>query len=491
MPGHLRRDWKYQRAGSPSFPLFFCLLMLLAQLFIPGGAALAAGAESTLDLPKNEFRPVPTDYPVTNAVIAEDGKHVVIAHENDNLLSVWELPALRPVKEIPCPCPHFLLSLQGRLYVANYDTGTVSVYSQDNWQLVDQLQSGCNKLFYLSAPQGKHFAGIIIANGYNLSANGQYSVEVRAINTADDTNRLLAKQSRPSFPTVDFRGEGLLNFSESGTGLAFKYQDVLKGADELPHPETTTFYVGKTEQIVLYQPTAAPFWFSCNGAATAEFLFQGTPPKPVNLLRGQFIPDLNGQYAYAFCNGEFCTIRLDTLTIENRCQSTAFAALRKNFSYELDSIRFPAAISQGGDAYLLMVIPPQLYLGVFVNVIPPSSAVRLDPPGNAQGGQVGPGEPTARPSEPSSLQDSVRKATVGEALAIPVMPGGPPQAAFTLVNGPDNASVSDSGIFSWTPAASQTGQHHIKIRAKTESATTFIRFVIEVAPGGSGTGKTP
>ena len=114
--------------------------------------------------PAGELAPLPVEGAVTTAELTEDGLLLVVAHEAANKLSVYDVKAAKVVKTVTCPAPRHVLCRGGKVFVANYGKGTISVIDPaKDWAISDQVLSGASGVYYLSAPGGKFFKGVILA----------------------------------------------------------------------------------------------------------------------------------------------------------------------------------------------------------------------------------------------------------------------------------------------------------------------------------------
>src|SRR4051812_33548276 len=69
--------------------------------------------------------PLPLDKPVSAIALTEDGKQLVIAHEAENLLTIWDVAANKQVSSVSCVAPRYVICRGQHAYVASYDHGKV------------------------------------------------------------------------------------------------------------------------------------------------------------------------------------------------------------------------------------------------------------------------------------------------------------------------------------------------------------------------------
>jgi hypothetical protein len=55
------------------------------------------------------FAPIPTDEPVSDFALTEDGKQLVVAEQTGNRLAIVDLASGAVTKTVSCPAPHAVL----------------------------------------------------------------------------------------------------------------------------------------------------------------------------------------------------------------------------------------------------------------------------------------------------------------------------------------------------------------------------------------------
>ena len=113
-----------------------------------------------------EFQKLPLERPATTLATSEDGSLLLVAHEEADLVTAWDVKTVQKVAEARCESPRFILCRGGKLFVANCGKSTISVIDPAHeWQIVDMVDSGALDVCYLSAPGGEFFQGHIVATG--------------------------------------------------------------------------------------------------------------------------------------------------------------------------------------------------------------------------------------------------------------------------------------------------------------------------------------
>lgn len=106
-----------------------------------------------------EFKRLTPDA-ATAMAISEDGKSLFTAHADLNQVRIWNVETGETVAVTGVDSPRALLSRGQELYVVSYKTPAVSVLAANNqWGVKREIKIGLPQPFYLSAPQGKAFAG--------------------------------------------------------------------------------------------------------------------------------------------------------------------------------------------------------------------------------------------------------------------------------------------------------------------------------------------
>ncbi len=136
----------------------------------------AAAAEVPAEPIHGAFEPVAVDGPVHWIEMSEDGKHLFLSLSDFDKVAVLDVRSGEEVASLPCKAPWALLCRGSRLFVGSAQEGGVSVFSLDEWNMVDHLAAGKEPAGWISAPGGKYFDGrLLVSDGHN-----NYLVDVAA-----------------------------------------------------------------------------------------------------------------------------------------------------------------------------------------------------------------------------------------------------------------------------------------------------------------------
>lgn len=136
----------------------------------------AAAAEVPAEPVHGAFEPVAIEGPVRWVEMSEDGKHLFLSVSDFDKVAVLDTRSGEEVASLPCKAPRALLCRGSRLFVGSSQEGGVSVFSLDEWKMVDHLAAGKEPAGWISAPGGKYFDGRLLVS----AGQDNYLVDVAA-----------------------------------------------------------------------------------------------------------------------------------------------------------------------------------------------------------------------------------------------------------------------------------------------------------------------
>ena len=146
--------------------------LLFATLLLAGSAVRAADPMQIVLLPLNQ--------PATGLAVTEDGKHLIVSHEAENLLTIWDVVAGKVEGAIACPSPRFVICRGDKVYIASHGKGKIEILNISDWNVENEVLVGQSEVDYLSAPMGKTFKDEIVAACHvNRSETNNYIVDVK------------------------------------------------------------------------------------------------------------------------------------------------------------------------------------------------------------------------------------------------------------------------------------------------------------------------
>jgi hypothetical protein len=163
---------------------------------LPAEAARTAGST---------FVPVPAAGRVAAMALTEDGRHLLVADDAGNRLTVWDVAAARVAKQFAFPSPRHVICRGDLAFVVNPSTGVLSVLDRaKDWATVDELPVG-EGAYHLSAARGGYFAGLVV-----VSRTGTAGAEVVAVDVRRRTRDVIVRPPSLGAAHVDYRGQSLL-----------------------------------------------------------------------------------------------------------------------------------------------------------------------------------------------------------------------------------------------------------------------------------------
>jgi hypothetical protein len=106
---------------------------------------------------------VPVDEAVTTATLTEDGRQVILAHGEANLMSAFDVKTGKLLERVPCQSPAFLLC-RGNLLIVAEKGGKVGVFDgAHGWKPQRELTVADDDVVFLSAGRGPAFRGQVLA----------------------------------------------------------------------------------------------------------------------------------------------------------------------------------------------------------------------------------------------------------------------------------------------------------------------------------------
>ena len=390
-----------------------------------------------------------------------DGGQLVLANQATNRLSVYQAMTGEFVKSVSCPSPVCLLCRGETVYVASRNKNTINVFSTAGWKMTNEVATGLDDLNCISAPSGSRFKGEILA----VSSKGGGSM----VNIGADTRRLLPQVQR--LATID------------STGAYLRQGDRLLPMNYVLKADKDRYLGGNTR--FLYEAGNSDYWFSRSEIFGPDASrHSGSPAQnaggsdllPVRVASPQepfatLVPDVSGRVFYKITPKTIAALTLDGAMTVKRLQNVPSSRLP--FSGPPRPSTVPALGISAGEKVAIFV--PDLESGqvyCFHGDLP--AADNTDPDYACADGKF----PV--------------KAVMGKKLQFK-LPGVAKDTKFTLVRGPDGASLSGDGALVWTPA--KAGPADFKVRIEHGDDTSFEHYHVEVTAEQGGVsvaaGATP
>lgn len=412
--------------------------------------------------------------------LTEDGKHLIVAHQGSNSLSVWDVLADKVVKTIETPAPRFVMCRGNKVFIINNGEGTISLFARDkNWELVNQFETGSKNIVHISAPRGEFFKDELLATSHGQGPTGSYSdVANILVDTKLDKHRKLARAD--SVATYSYDGkivvtQGSFNLSPAG-GIGGFPQAAYVGRNASP------IFRGDRESLgYVSQEHPGPFWYG--GSVVV-----GGVPNCVKIpgdLGGRIIPDLSQRVLYSINEKAVRAHRLDaTLAVigerpiqwQPRKEDYAgiIKVIERHRHYTLDT---PQAYTHGPNLHLFMLDGAKnciVAARTLAIVTPPAGGVQLAPSAIAGAGAGAGGQPVAEVDEwglPKRIADGTKLDTTMKAEV---------GAEFELLGGPEGLQLTKAGRLTWATTKEQIGPHELKVRIKAGTKVSIVRPRVEV-----------
>jgi len=121
------------------------------------------------------FNELLLDDPVTSFEMTEDGKQVLFTHQLANRVSVYDVLGGAVTQVIETPAPRSVICRGGKAYVANFGTGTISVFDRSlDWRLVSKLRTLKPNIVHLSAARGDKFNDELLVTCHGPGRQASY-----------------------------------------------------------------------------------------------------------------------------------------------------------------------------------------------------------------------------------------------------------------------------------------------------------------------------
>ncbi len=187
------------------------------------------------------FERLPLEHPATAMALTADGNWLVVAHDAANELTVWDVATGKLARKVECKSPQYVLCRDTRVFVANGDEFTVTIYDmQNDWKITKLVQPlfkhGGDRVSrmpaaFLSAAKGDSFNNKLLVfpnwnsttaclidiesgewknTGFRSCPRGEMSYDGRSIMwqsfSKDDNPRLLSLDQRSNRDDAEKKG---------------------------------------------------------------------------------------------------------------------------------------------------------------------------------------------------------------------------------------------------------------------------------------------
>jgi hypothetical protein len=436
----------------------------------PTGAATPGTGATDPAADRGVFRPLPVPDPVRTIAASEDGRLLLMAHEQADKVTVWDVAAGKVVRTLACPSPRAMLCRGGKAYVGSYGHGKILVFDLATGAQTDELLTGLTDMFYLSAPAGAAFHGRLVATCDDPDGHGNAAV---LIDAARDTYEV---HKSGGIASVTADGKFLIRVGIIGGCWLF---DTWSIDGDKPGD------AGKVAPNLWWIYAAGPGGWMFDDTAVMT-------PDGADKVRGDLrellVPDATRPAVYQLASGIVTAYRTDA-TLDPLGQApvryTAVAGQRGR-ARPAEDVRgmvnpdrrrrehifdAPVAATVDGTLHIFFCnadapVVEAATFAPFVGDAAPTPAVAA----NSAGVGVGPDEAgpiTVPVGKPFSHRVAV-----------------PPGAKATLVTGPTGMALSADHVLTWTPSAGDAGTTQA-VKLRIDPATgqpAFVRLTLDVPP---------
>lgn len=412
--------------------------------------------------PGAPYRQLPLESLPTDMALTEDGKFLVVACYQDDLLVVWDVVGGQVVaKDAKCPSPKYILCRGDRIFVANHGEGTIRVYSQQaEFRLVDELSSGGPDPVHLSAPQGKYFQGELLVTCGDDGGSSYYLVDVE-----QDERQRIPGTGRRAY--TDYRGRFVFlsgldrtDYRAEGTAV-FRYEDFPKD-DRIPihfdDPGGDLRTIGPATQAhpddrwVIGSRRAHGMLPSRSHNESAVELAAIDHCKPLAYEIRESRHRGSRQTLAAFGDDTWATL-LGTHEIAwPEDLSTPRGTRWTRHQFDVENFTPTLAVTHG-DQLMLFVLHRHHSKGAVLQWTLPSL------------------------EKPAAAGSFPRQIVAGEPFAYRLPPSD--QGVASLRAGPQGASLEES-VLRWTPQPEDTGAHRFRIVLTSGDELSSFNFEVEV-----------
>jgi hypothetical protein len=278
-------------------------LSLLMWLFPCCGAGAAPAAPPPDGPPRAEFVKLAAAGPVDNFALREDGRMLALADEAGGSVEVWDVARNVLLTRLRTPSPRFLLWRNDTLYVANYAEGTISTFIGNTLKPGNVIPAGSKHVYYLSAPSGRAFGGVLLATCDTIGGSTVYATATSgavAPRVCDNLNQGIATFAPDGHCVV----EQTFQIPTASRLLAYGTANYLGGrrGEKVPLPPGGPPMMGMDALA-----DCQPFWFAHGRGYFAE---QRQNPGRLALS----LPDVTREV--------MCQLSVDSLVLEPRNSPT-------------------------------------------------------------------------------------------------------------------------------------------------------------------------
>ncbi len=122
------------------------------------------------------MKPIDLEAAATCMEMSEDGKFLAIGHENDNLVTVYDVAAGVVSAEIECPAPRNVLWRRNEIITASRNEGVIRFFTCRNgdWRQSREWRVPKAGVVHISTAGGKHFKKQLFVTCHGAGSQASY-----------------------------------------------------------------------------------------------------------------------------------------------------------------------------------------------------------------------------------------------------------------------------------------------------------------------------
>ena len=179
--------------------------------------------------------------------ITEDGAYLIAVSNNSDKIHVVDPVGHQIVSTLNVRATGPIISRDGKLFVAESQTGLVKIFQEGEWQLINEIDTGVIPLTNLSAKSNDSYDGTLLASN---------SQKVHVVEVAKDAYRLVGEKMGNAVFSID--GAHVIHQAE-GKYRAFATDDYLRGNLKNPADES------KESNVSQPLPLTSDLWYGPHG----------------------------------------------------------------------------------------------------------------------------------------------------------------------------------------------------------------------------------